>query len=84
MQFPDIKYLMTKQLTLWIYMNKIINLNKLGVVRMEPGARQAGKTWAYNVTYTPYTLFYIFFGFCFEWPSKRNHAKIKKQMLFGT
>ena len=75
---------MTKQLTLWIYMNKIINLNKLGVVRMEPGARQVGKTGAYNVTYTPYTLFYIFFGFCFEWPSKMNHAKIKKQMLFGT
>ena len=75
---------MTKQLTLWIYMNKIINLNKLGVVRMEPGARQVGKTGAYNVTYTPYTLFYIFFGFCFEWPLKRNHAKFKKQMLFGT
>ena len=74
---------MNKQLTLWIYMNKIINLNKFGVVRMEPGVRQIGKTGAYNVAYTPYTLFYKFFGFCIEFPSKRNHAKIKKQMLFG-
>ena len=44
---------------------------------MEPGIRQIGKTEEYNFTYTPYTLFYLFFGFCFEWPSKRNHAKSK-------
>ena len=70
-------YFMNKQLTLWNYINKIINLNKLGVERMKPGVRQIGKTGAYNVTYTLYTLFYLFFNFCFEWPSKRNHAKIK-------